>query len=268
MSAVTELSDSRRSAIAGPVISGRGIRFWFGQDELRKQILFDIDLDIQQGEVVLLTGPSGSGKTTLLTLVAGLRSMQEGRLTVLGHPLHNASTEDLNAVRRKIGFIFQAHNLLPYLTALQNVQLMFDLQPEISPQEGRERAVRMLEQVGLAERLNYHVSRLSGGQKQRVAVARALAGGPQLILADEPTAALDGVSGREVVNLLQTLAREQGRPVLMVTHDVRVLDIADRIIRMQDGHLISESSDQPQDELLPVGESPDRLSPKDFAVDE
>jgi putative ABC transport system ATP-binding protein len=268
MSAVTELADSRRVAAAGPVISGRGIRFWFGQDELRKQILFDIDLDIQQGEVVLLTGPSGSGKTTLLTLVAGLRSMQEGRLTVLGYPLHNASTEDLNAVRRKIGFIFQAHNLLPYLTALQNVQLMFDLQPEISPQEGRERAVRMLEQVGLAERLNYHVSRLSGGQKQRVAVARALAGGPQLILADEPTAALDGVSGREVVNLLQTLAREQGRPVLMVTHDVRVLDIADRIIRMQDGHLISENSDPPQDELLPVEKSPDRSSPKDFVVDE
>ena len=224
-----------------PVISGEGINFAFGQGDLRKQILFDIRLEIQPGEIVLLTGPSGSGKTTLLTLIAGLRSLQEGRLNVLGHSLNKASQRDLLDLRRRIGFIFQAHNLLPYLTALQNVQVMFDLQPDVSAQEGRERAIEMLKLVGLGARLNYPIARLSGGQKQRVAVARALVGEPQLVLADEPTAALDATSGREVVNLLQSLAREHRRPILMVTHDARVLDIADRIIDMQDGRLASES---------------------------
>jgi len=221
----------------GPVISGEGINFSFGQGELQKQILFDVQLEIQPGEIVLLTGPSGSGKTTLLTLIAGLRTLQEGRLNVLGHSLCQAPQQNLLDLRRKIGFIFQAHNLLPYLTALQNVQVMFDLQPHVSPAEGRDRAVAMLKDVGLGDRLNYHVSRLSGGQRQRVAIARALVGGPQLVLADEPTAALDSVSGREVVNILQRLAREQGRPILMVTHDARVLDIADRVLEMQDGRL-------------------------------
>lgn len=224
-----------------PVIECGHVNFWYGQDDLRKQILFDVSLSIQPGEVVLLTGPSGSGKTTLLTLIAGLRTMQEGTMNVLGYSLHQATQQDLLEVRRRIGFIFQAHNLLPYLTALQNVQVMFDLHPGVTPAEGRERAAKMLEQVGLGHRLDYHVSRLSGGQRQRVAIARALVGGPQLVLADEPTAALDGTSGREVVNILQSLAREQGRPILMVTHDARVLDIADRIIDMQDGRLSNDS---------------------------
>jgi putative ABC transport system ATP-binding protein len=234
------------------VITGEGIKFSFGQGELRKQILFDVNLEIQPGEIVLLTGPSGSGKTTLLTLIAGLRKLQEGRLDVLGHSLHKATQHDLLQLRRKIGFIFQAHNLLPYLTALQNVQVMFDLQANVSVEEGRERATRILEQVGLGARMNYHVSRLSGGQKQRVAIARALVGRPDLVLADEPTAALDGTSGREVVNLLQSLAREQKRPILMVTHDVRVLDIADRIIEMQDGHLTASSRESSSAENHPA----------------
>ena len=241
-----------------PVISGEAINFAFGQGELRKQILFDIGLEIQPGEIVLLTGPSGSGKTTLLTLIAGLRRMQDGRLNVLGHALHNATQQDLLNLRRRIGFIFQAHNLLPYLTALQNVQVMFDLQPEVSAAEGRERATRILEQVGLGERIHYHASRLSGGQKQRVAIARALVGGPELILADEPTAALDSVSGREVVNLLQTLAREQHRPILMVTHDARVLDIADRIVEMQDGRLAHDIQGTNAAPSLPKGAEDER----------
>ena len=120
---------------------------------------------------------------------------------------------------------------------------MFDLHPEVTPVEGRDRASRLLQQVGLGERLHYHISRLSGGQRQRVAVARALVGNPQIVLADEPTAALDGASGREVVNLLQALAREQNRPILMVTHDARVVDIADRILHMQDGRLTNNSRD-------------------------
>jgi putative ABC transport system ATP-binding protein len=228
------------SIAAPPVIYGEGINFSFGQAELRKQILFEIQFQIQPGEVVLLMGPSGSGKTTLLTLIAGLRTLQEGQLNVLGHSLAGATDEELLALRRKIGFIFQAHNLLPYLTALQNVQMMFDLHPEVTPAEGRERATQILRQVGLGDRMQYDISKLSGGQRQRVAVARALVCNPEIVLADEPTAALDGKSGREVVNLLQKLAREQQRPILMVTHDARVVDVADRIINMQDGRLTSD----------------------------
>jgi putative ABC transport system ATP-binding protein len=220
-----------------PVISGEEINFSFGEGELRKQILFDVSLQIQPGEIVFLTGPSGSGKTTLLTLIAGLRRMQEGRLTVLGHPLHHATQEDLLALRRRIGFIFQAHNLLPFLTAIQNVQVMFDLQPDVPAKEAYERSVQILSQVGLKDRIAYPISRLSGGQRQRVAIARALVGDPLLVLADEPTSALDGTTGREVVNQLQALARERARPILMVTHDPRILDVADRVLTMQDGRL-------------------------------
>ncbi|MFN4921588.1 MAG: ATP-binding cassette domain-containing protein [Planctomyces sp.] len=223
------------------VISGHGINFSFGEDELQKQILFDVSLQIQPGEIVLLTGPSGSGKTTLLTLIAGLRSMQQGTLTVLGHALHQATYNDLIQLRRKIGFIFQAHNLLPFLTALQNVQIMFDLHPLVDRQEARRRSVAMLGEVGLQDRIDYPIAKLSGGQRQRVAVARALVTDPQLVLADEPTSALDSVTGREVVSRLQTLARQLARPILMVTHDPRILDIADRVLVMQDGRL-SEST--------------------------
>ncbi|HAV31212.1 MAG: ATP-binding cassette domain-containing protein [Planctomyces sp.] len=223
------------------VISGHGINFSFGEDELQKQILFDVSLQIQPGEIVLLTGPSGSGKTTLLTLIAGLRSMQQGTLTVLGHALHQATYDDLIQLRRKIGFIFQAHNLLPFLTALQNVQIMFDLHPHVDRQEARRRSVAMLGEVGLQDRIDYPIAKLSGGQRQRVAVARALVTDPQLVLADEPTSALDSVTGREVVSRLQTLARQLARPILMVTHDPRILDIADRVLVMQDGRL-SEST--------------------------
>jgi putative ABC transport system ATP-binding protein len=219
------------------VISGEGINFAFGEGELRKQILFEVKLQIQSGEIVLLTGPSGSGKTTLLTLIAGLRGMQEGHLTVLGHALHHATREDLLLLRRKIGFIFQAHNLLPFLTARQNVQIMFDLHPEVTPMEARRRTVEILQRVGLGDRVEYPISKLSGGQRQRVAIARSLVSGPSLVLADEPTSALDSVTGREVVSYLQFLAREEGRPILLVTHDPRILDIADRVLTMQDGRL-------------------------------
>lgn len=219
------------------VIHGRNINFWFGTGELRKQILYDVSIDVAAGEIVLLTGPSGSGKTTLLSLLGGLRHMLDGELTVLSHALHGASADELVLVRREIGFIFQQHNLLEFLTARQNVELMLQLQPAVSADEGRRRAESVLTDVGLADRLDYHPAKLSGGQKQRVAVARALVGGPKLILADEPTAALDSQSGRDVVNLLQRLARTNGCPVLMVTHDSRVLDIADRIIEMEDGRI-------------------------------
>jgi putative ABC transport system ATP-binding protein len=225
----------------GPTIEAKGVCFAFGSGDLKKQILFDIDLQIYPGEVVLLTGPSGSGKTTLLTLIAALRSMQSGELTVLGCRLQEASTAELVEVRRSIGFIFQQHNLLGFLSARKNVELMFQLHSEISAQEARQRSIDILKEVGLGERVDYFPSSLSGGQKQRVAIARALVCRPRLILADEPTAALDGQSGRDVVNLLVKLARETGCPVLMVTHDSRVLDIADRIVSFEDGRIVRAS---------------------------
>lgn len=222
-----------------PVVRARGVQFSFGKGDLRKQILFDIDLDLLPGEIVLLTGHSGSGKTTLLTLLGALRHVEAGELTVLGTPLHQAAAAEFVLVRRQIGFIFQQHNLLNFLTAQQNVELLFQLRPEVPTGEVRRRSTALLERVGLQERLQYHPARLSGGQKQRVAIARALALEPRLILADEPTAALDSQSGREVVVLLQELARQQGCPILMVTHDNRVLDIADRVIHMEDGRIRS-----------------------------
>lgn len=218
-------------------VSARDLNFSFGEGELQKQILFDVSFDIAPGEIVLLTGPSGSGKTTLLTLIGGLRHVRDGELTVLSHPLHLASAHDLVLVRRNIGFIFQQHNLLPFLTVRKNVEMMFQLHPEVTSDEVRRRSAEILTRVGLGERLDYFPAKISGGQKQRVAIARALVADPKLILADEPTAALDSQSGRDVVDLLQELARSRGCPVLMVTHDNRVLDIADRILHMEDGRI-------------------------------
>lgn len=222
-------------------IAIHNLNHWFGHGDLKKQVLFDINLDIQRGEIVLVTGPSGSGKTTLLTLIGGLRSVQNGSLCVLGRELHHANTEALVLARRYNGYIFQAHNLHRSLTAAQNVQMGLSLHQALSAQEIRSRAIEMLELVGLGHRIDYYPDDLSGGQKQRVAIARALASRPQIVLADEPTAALDSHSGREVVNLMHGLAKQQGCTILMVTHDNRILDIADRIVSVEDGRLVSSS---------------------------
>ncbi|NJL89131.1 MAG: ATP-binding cassette domain-containing protein [Coleofasciculaceae cyanobacterium SM2_1_6] len=223
-----------------PVIQIENLCHYYGTGSLRKQILFDINLTIQPGEIVLMTGPSGSGKTTLLTLMGCLRSVQEGSAKILGQEIHGASKSEMVKIRSYIGYIFQAHNLLGSLTALQNVQMSIDLHEHISNQEAIAKSSQMLAQVGLAERTDYFPATLSGGQKQRVAIARALVSHPKLVLADEPTAALDKKSGREVVEIMQRLAKEQGCTILIVTHDQRILDIADRIINMEDGYL-SES---------------------------
>jgi len=225
-----------------PVVSINNLSYYFGKGALRKQILFNVSLEIQAGEIVLMTGPSGSGKTTLLTLMGGLRSPQEGSLKVLGKELRGASKNQLVEVRRNIGYIFQAHNLLKSLTARQNVQMSLELHPEISSQEAVAKSAAMLRTVGLGDRINYYPDSLSGGQKQRVAIARALVSHPKLVLADEPTAALDSKSGRDVVELMQRLAKEQGCTILMVTHDNRILDIADRIVHMEDGHLQKDAA--------------------------
>ena len=184
-----------------------------------------------------MTGPSGSGKTTLLSLIGGLRSVQEGSLRSLGKELNGANEEKLVQVRRHIGYIFQAHNLLPFMTVRENVQMSIELHEDISKREAHTKSEAILQVVGLGERANYYPENLSGGQKQRVAIARALVSHPKLVLADEPTAALDSKTGRDVVDLMQRLAKEQGCTILLVTHDNRILDIADRIIHMEDGRL-------------------------------
>lgn len=228
-----------------PLLTICHLNHYLGRGSLRKQVLFDINLEICTGEIVLMTGPSGSGKTTLLTLIGGLRTVQSGNLRFLGNELNGASRGQLVQTRRKIGYIFQAHNLLPFLTARQNVQLSFELHRKVPDRVARSQAESILRQVNLANRINYYPQQLSGGQKQRVAIARALATSPSLILADEPTAALDGKTGREVVQLMQQLARKNGTAVLMVTHDNRMLDIADRIVKMEDGRLLSRTLQPP-----------------------
>ena len=219
------------------VIKIENLDFAFGEGALRKQILFDVNLQVEPGEIVIMTGPSGGGKTTLLTLIGALRSAQNGEIRVLGKELLGAGEREMVAVRRYIGYIFQAHNLLKSITARQNVLMSLELHEQFSPSERSEKAAEMLRAVGLEEHLDKIPDKLSGGQKQRVAIARALAAHPKLILADEPTAALDSRSGRRVVDILQKLAREQGSSILLVTHDNRILDIADRIVNMEDGRL-------------------------------
>lgn len=224
-----------------PAIAVQNLNHYFGRGSLRKQGLFDINLEVQSGEIVIMTGPSGSGKTTLLTLVGALRSAQEGSLKIFGEELCGANKNKLTQVRRYIGYIFQAHNLIDALTVKQNVQMSLELHDDFDRSEVEAKATAMLESVGLGERVNYYPDNLSGGQKQRVAIARALVSHPKLVLADEPTAALDKKSGRDVVTLMQRLAKEQGCTILMVTHDNRILDVADRIVSMEDGYLTSKS---------------------------
>lgn len=224
---------------AQPTIQIQNLNYSFGKGSLQIPVLNDINLEILAGEITILTGPSGSGKTTLLTLIGALRSMQTGSLKVLDRELLGASQSQLVQTRSNIGYIFQAHNLLKSLTAWENVTMPLKLHPHIKDRQTL--AMNILAAVGLADRTHYYPDNLSGGQKQRVAIARALVSQPQLILADEPTAALDSKSGREVVTLMQKLAKDRNCTILMVTHDNRIQDIADRILHMEDGCLMGET---------------------------
>jgi putative ABC transport system ATP-binding protein len=228
------------TVVASFAVQIRQLNYYYGQGDLRTQVLYDIDLDLPKGQIVIMTGPSGSGKTTLISLIGALRSAHEGNLQVLGKELVGLHKSQLVEVRRNIGFIFQAHNLFESLTASQNVEMAVELTNNW--REKRKLAVEMLSQLGLANRVDYKPNALSGGQKQRVAIARALVNQPQLILADEPTAALDKKSGREVVILMQKLAKEQGCTILIVTHDNSILDVADRIINLVEGRLESDEN--------------------------
>jgi putative ABC transport system ATP-binding protein len=214
------------------------LNYAYGEGELRRPVLRDVALQVGVGEVLLLTGPSGSGKTTLLTLIGALRAMQEGSCEVLGQELLGATERARVALRQRIGFIFQNHNLLGALTARQNVAMALEVTAQLPEAERLARAGDMLAAVGLADHADRLPAKLSGGQRQRVAIARALAAQPGLVLADEPTAALDKVSGAEVAHLLRDLAKSRGVPILMVTHDPRILDIADRVVTMEDGRIV------------------------------
>ena len=215
-----------------------GVNFFYGQGESRKQVLFDNNLVVYPGEIVIMTGPSGSGKTTLLTLIGALRSLQEGSLKVFGRELFGMNSRELQSIRRDIGFIFQAHNLFESLTARQTLTLAMQLH-SYPKQEYIDRPRMILHELGLEDRMSYRPENLSGGQRQRVAIGRALINHPRLILADEPTAALDKDSGRTVVSILKKRAVEEQCTVIIVTHDNRILDVADRIINMVDGYIAS-----------------------------
>jgi putative ABC transport system ATP-binding protein len=226
-----------------PVISLRHVNHWFGSGESRKHALRDISLDIHPGEIVICTGPSGSGKTTLLTMLGGLRSCQDGSLRILGQELNGASKEHLAQLRLNVGFIFQAHNLMMFLNARRNVRLSLELHDRYLEQDLDRLAAEMLERVGLGERVDYFPANLSGGQRQRVAIARALVSRPRIVLGDEPTAALDKESGRTVVDLMKEMADRDGTTIIMVTHDNKILDVADRIIIVEDGALAAPEAE-------------------------
>ena len=222
------------------VIQVDGLNHFFGSDSTRKQALFECSLQIGAGELVIMTGPSGSGKTTLLTLIGALCATEYGSARVLGRELRGLPPRELVRIRRSIGFIFQLHNLFDSLSAYENVRMSMDLRNYTSS-ETKSLATDVLASLGLAERMTYKPHQLSGGQRQRVAIARALVNKPKLILADEPTAALDKKSSRDVVDLLHALTRREGATILMVTHDSRILDVADRIVNMVDGHIESQT---------------------------
>lgn len=225
-------------AASQAVICIRGLVKVYGAGDLEIRVLDGLDLDIQRGEVVALCGPSGSGKSTLLNIVGCLDRPTSGRYWLDGEDVSTYGRGEQADVRlRRLGFIFQSFHLLSDQTALENVMLPLQY-ARVPPAERRQRAASMLEQVELGDRLDHRPSQLSGGQKQRVAIARALVSEPSLLLADEPTGALDTRTGRSVLELLDRLHRERGLTVVMVTHDGGVADWAHRRIDLLDGRIV------------------------------
>lgn len=224
----------------GVPIRVTGLNHFFGEGEARKQAIWDVTVEIERGTLTILMGPSGSGKTTVLTLMGCLRDVQEGSVELLGTELNGAAEADLVHLRRRLGFIFQAHNLHDSLTATENVLMGLQVHGRGDPAKQLRAAHHMLGLVGLADRLDYLPGSLSGGQKQRVAVARALVSNPEIVFADEPTAALDKASGLTVVQMLKQLGMERATTTVMVTHDNRILELADRIITLEDGRIVKD----------------------------
>lgn len=219
------------------LIDVQELNFIYGEGALQNHVLKNVNIKLNKGEIVILTGPSGSGKTTLLTIIGALRRAEEGSVRVFGKELVGAPESLLNETRLSTGYIFQQHNLLKSLTAEQNVCMSLELREGLSERERQKKARAILEKVGLGHRLHHKTDQLSGGERQRVSVARALVAQPKLVLADEPTASLDKNNGMEVVEILKELAREQGTTILLVTHDYRILDVADRVVELEDGKI-------------------------------
>lgn len=223
-----------------PVLSGRGIIKELGQGAGKIVAVKGVDIDLRPGELTLLMGPSGSGKTTLLSILGCILSPTHGTVSIAGTPTEGLSAERLATLRREhIGYIFQSYNLFPTLNALENVRIALDV-AGISGAKAVAQAQQALRDVGLGHKFNSFPANLSGGEKQRVAVARAIASAPSIVLADEPTAALDSENGHGVMKLLAEIARTQNRSILVVTHDPRTLGYADRVIRIEDGLIVGE----------------------------
>jgi putative ABC transport system ATP-binding protein len=222
------------------VVVARSVNYAFDSGSARKNVLFDIDFSLGRGEFVILTGPSGAGKTTLMTLIGALRSLQSGSIRVLDSELARLSGQGQREIRRKIGFIFQDHNLFDALTSFQTLALAMEVagtRPRRS--EARRRAAALLASLGMDSLLDSKPRQMSTGQKQRVAIARALINEPPIIIADEPTAALDAETTGLVIKLLKELVEIGGASILMVTHDNRIFTAANRIITMVDGRIVA-----------------------------
>lgn len=224
---------------APPAIDAQHLTKVYGQGNTEVIAMRDVSLRVARGEVVALLGPSGAGKSTLLTAIGLINPPTSGQLSIGGIPVMDGPNTlvDVRAFRRQhLGFVFQKANLIPFLSALQNVQIALQIN-DVDPAAARQRSLELLDYLGVADRASNLPNALSGGQQQRVAVARALANHPSLILADEPTAALDSHRGRQVMELFRRVAHERGAGVLVVTHDHRALDVFDRSVEMEDGQL-------------------------------
>jgi len=231
-----------------PTVEVRDLTKKYDEGTTATMALHGVDLDVQPGELLMLVGPSGSGKTTLLSIMGCILTATSGSVRVAGKEVVGLRETELAALRLEhIGFVFQGFNLFPTLTAGENVELMLDLKG-VSQTNAKKRTQELFEHVGLSGKYGSFPADLSGGQKQRVAIARALAGDPEIILADEPTAALDSHMGRNVMEMMSELAHKRGRAVVTVTHDSRVLDFADRIVKIEDGAIAGQKS-----ELIPPG---------------
>jgi putative ABC transport system ATP-binding protein len=244
------------------VVEISNLNHWFGEGDLRRHVLRDLTLSVPVGRTTYLMGPSGCGKTTLLTIVGALRSVMSGSVRIAGQELSGISAAGLVAIRRQIGFVFQHHNLHRSLTVYQNVRMGLEVKGEVTGADTRDRIMDILTAVGIADQADKMQDRISGGQKQRAAIARALVGAPLLLLADEPTAALDGKTGRSVIEMMRRLTQDRGMSMLMVTHDNRILDLADHIFEMDDGRLLMSRTAT----AVPVSVGPTPTSPALRAV--
>lgn len=218
-----------------PAIEVRQLTKTYAEGNTATLALRGVDLDVHAGELLMLMGPSGSGKTTLLSIMGCILTASSGSVRIAGKEITQMTEKHLPGIRLEhIGFVFQGFNLFPTLSAGENVELMLDLKGA-GAKSAKKRAAELLDQVGLGGQYGSFPSDLSGGQKQRIAIARALAGDPEIILADEPTAALDSHTGKKVMEMMSELAHKRGRAVVLVTHDSRVLSFADRIVKIEDG---------------------------------